>query len=63
MRQWTIPTSWQGDETAFARLPVKSRNPHHEHQEAALLRPARRLPLRKSGGFIQMENIFDDLGD
>ncbi len=57
MRNWTIPGHW-GPEPA---APVE---PQELIAPAELpLSPMRRQPLRKSGGFVQMENIFAELDE
>ena len=53
MRNWTIPEQWaEPEEKAPEALPKKVE---------VRVRPMRRQPLRRSGGFIQIDNVFAEL--
>ena len=57
MRNWTIPGQW----TPTRDESVESIEP--KDLTGIPFSPMRRQPLRKSGGFVHIENIFADLDE
>jgi hypothetical protein len=53
MRNWTIPEQWSKPEE---KAPETS-----SPKVAVQVRSTRRQPLRRSGGFIQIDNVFAEL--
>ncbi len=57
MRYWTVPEQWVASEAIEPDAPESPVN------HSVPMRPMRRQPLRKSGGFLQIDNIFAELDD
>ena len=53
MRSWSVPEQWANADNLAQE--IQTRRVELEP------RPMRRQPLRRSGGFIQIENIFAEL--
>lgn len=57
MRNWKIPGQWD------SQVEAPKRDAKPETPVTLPVSPMRRQPLRKSGGFLQIDNIFAELDE
>ena len=57
MREWSVPQEWTAAEVKEPEAPEIVTD------HSLPVRPMRRQPLRKSGGFLQIDNVFAEIDE